>query len=273
MEAILIAIFSFIAGAAIYTIISYVAKYMRDPSVPFNSIYLISALVSTILVIALSTAFLIPGILPFAASGLSGDIFIGFACFSMGVTANLLLNLPLTFLLKIIASNNDGGAMTSLNDHAKKIISVITIVSLICLLMGTSVYAVVQYQASIQNVGTISTYGLSVYQEPELINEVTEINWGILDPGETKTTTVYLLSTSNNDVTLSMYTSSWEPPSARDFLIAGWSVQEGTELAPGASIPVTFTIESLPDITGITDFSYDIVINAFSVQTDQPFTR
>lgn len=273
MDAILIAIFSFIVGAATYTVISYITKYLKSPTVPFNIVYIMSALLSMILVIALSTAFLIPGILPFGAAGLSGDIFVAFACFSMGLAANFLLNLPLTFLLKQLStSNNSKGVAPDLSDHARKILSVLAIVVLISMLLGTSVYAVVQFNESINNVGRITSYGMNIFSEQELINIVEEIDWRLVDPGETKTITLYMQSTSDKDLTLSMYTIEWDPPLGRDFLTLTWDLPAGTILSPNEVLPFTLILEADPETTGLTAFSFTIVISGTTLDGQYPPT-
>jgi hypothetical protein len=130
----------------------------------------------------------------------------------------------------------------------------------ISLLVGSMMtYAVMEYSRKISNTATIKTVGINVFQNVNLTSPVTSIDWGMLEPGQTKNCTVYLWSTSNVPISLSMYTANWNPTNASAFLSLSWNYK-GQVIAPSASIPATFSLAVNASISGITTFSFDIWI-------------
>jgi hypothetical protein len=123
--------------------------------------------------------------------------------------------------------------------------------------LGT--FALMQYSRKISNSATLKTVGINVFQNANLTTPVTSIAWGMLEPGQTKNSTVYLQSTSNVPITLSMYTANWNPANASEFLTLTWNYK-GQVIAPSASLPATFSLAVNASISGITAFSFDIWI-------------
>lgn len=266
MDAIILAIISFVVGAVTYTGISYVSKYLKDPTVQFNNLYLLTALLSMFLVILLAPTFLLPGILPFAVSGFTGFAFIIAAGFCIGFVANFLINMPLTFLLKKLAElqpEGTVGGLTNLDANKKRILIIAAVIGLIALIGTTSVYAVVQYNASIHAKGSIAGIGIKIFSDAGLSNEVTEIDWGLREPGSSKTYTVYIENTKNTPATLSMYTSNWDPAVANDYMTLTWDYDDSV-LQPQGVITVTFTLTVDAEVSGITNFDFQITVTATS---------
>jgi hypothetical protein len=142
----------------------------------------------------------------------------------------------------------------------RKICLVIVSAIAISLLVGSIVtYGVMQYSRKISNTVTLKTVGINVFQNANLTTPVTSINWGMLEPGQTKNSTVYLQSTSNVPISLSMYVANWVPTNASSFLSLSWNYK-GQAIAPSASIPATFSLAVNASISGITSFSFDIWI-------------
>jgi hypothetical protein len=117
----------------------------------------------------------------------------------------------------------------------------------------------VQYSRKISNTATLKTVGINVFQNVNLTNPVTSIDWGMLEPGQTRNSSVYLQSTSNVPITLSMYTANWNPANASAFLHLTWDYK-GQAIAPSASLPATFSLTVNASISGIPSFSFDIWI-------------
>jgi len=83
----------------------------------------------------------------------------------------------------------------------------------------------------------------------------------MLAPGETKNVSVYIKNTSNVKANLTLGTENWNPASASDYISLFWNYSNQT-LGVGEVILVKFSLEVSPDITGITSFSFDIIIIA-----------
>lgn len=260
MDSLTLSIVLFIIGAVTYTAISYVAKYLKKPETRFNMLYLITALLSMFLVIMLSPTFLLPGILPFAVSGATGTGYIIIASFSMGLTGNFFLNLPLTYLLKKL-SEAKITQLTTVKPSIKYVLYVLATIALIGLIFGASVYAVVQYQASIHTTGTIKTVGVKIYSNPELSDELVTIDWGLRPPGSEVSVEMWVQNTGNSPVTLTFYTDNWNPAAASDYMTLSWDYA-GQTINPNAAQKIILTLSVSAEISGITNFSFDITVVA-----------
>jgi len=117
----------------------------------------------------------------------------------------------------------------------------------------------VQTSRVVSNTGTVKAIGVGVYSELACINPVTSINWTTLEPGQTVNKTVYIKNTSNVPVTLSMITQSWNPPSASNYITCTWN-SEGKSLNVNQVNPAVLTLSVRNNITGITNFSFNMVI-------------
>ena len=98
-----------------------------------------------------------------------------------------------------------------------------------------------------------------VYADPDLTQEIEHIDWQMIPPGESTSRTVYILSRSNVDITLSMTTKYWVPLVSADFISLSWD-GEGKVLSPGQSVSAVLTLTVSPDIREITEFGFTITI-------------
>ena len=116
-------------------------------------------------------------------------------------------------------------------------------------------------QRRIQSRGTVyvKVLGVEAYWDPECTTIVTEIVWGVLEPSDVASKTLYVKNTGNTAVTLSMATENWTPTEARTYITVTWDA-EGSTLKTGANMPVNITLNVSSSIKGISDFSLDIVI-------------
>lgn len=254
------AITLFIIGAPSYTVISYLAKYLKDPKTAFNKLYIFTSLLSMFLIIMLSPTFLVPGILPFEVAGTAGFIFVIVGCFSLSFTGNYLLNLPITFLLKELSAANIS-VMAGLKPKPRYLIYLFALIGLLALIGGATVNALVQYEASIHTEGTIAGIGVNIYGNAALSQPLSTLSWGIPHPGDVVYRTIWVLNTGNMPVTLGMYTDDWVPPSAQDFILISWDYHN-TEIIPNESVQIDLILTVSPQISGITNFGFDITIVA-----------
>ena len=98
-------------------------------------------------------------------------------------------------------------------------------------------------------------------------NPVTSISWGELKPGEKAYTQVYIINKSNAYIWCKINTSSWIPSTAQQYMTLTWDFS-AAPLGSQRTRKATFELYILEDITGIDDFSFDIIITA----DDEPFT-
>lgn len=259
MDIMFLSLTMFILGAIIYTAIGYIAKYLKDPQTAFNTIYIFTALLSMFLVILLSPTFLLPGILPFKVAGTTGYLFVIVSCFSLGFSANFLLNLPITFLLKQITNHN---IIDALKPKPRYIIYLVAFIGIIALITGASVNALAQYDASFHTTGTIKTPpNISVYSNAALTMQLEVIDWGTQEPGEHIGQITFIKNTGSYPIQLSLYTSDWTPAQAQSYMTVTWDYDLSV-LQPNEVKQVWINLDISDTITGITDFSFDIHIVA-----------
>jgi len=113
-------------------------------------------------------------------------------------------------------------------------------------------------QRMIANVAVIKTVGVGVYKDIDCTLPLTQIDWGVLEPGATKSFTAYLRNESNVPISLNMTIQNWIPPEAESHISISWD-QEGKTLQANQVVSVVFTLSVSADITGINSFSFEIV--------------
>jgi hypothetical protein len=113
----------------------------------------------------------------------------------------------------------------------------------------------------IRNYAAVKTIGVEAYWDYNATNPCIEINWGLLDPGESVNKTIYVKSVSNVPSTLNMTTQNWSPSNASNYIKLTWD-SEGKTILPHEIIPVTLLMKVETTISGIENFSFDIIISA-----------
>ena len=136
---------------------------------------------------------------------------------------------------------------------------ILAIIMLGCLILSVS--AAVYYSITVQSRGKIKGIGVGIYANAEASIVVSEIDWGILEPGESKNVTVYIKNEGNVVANLTMYTEAWTPPEAEESIQLTWDY-DGTPLGISDIRCVTFTLLIDASIIGINDFSFDIIVMA-----------
>jgi len=146
----------------------------------------------------------------------------------------------------------------------RKVVTLILAISAVILLSGIlsgfiidNVRSLYQTSNTISSIGTLKAIGIEVYQNENLTERVTTINWGTLEPSDTKTCTIYVSNKGNFPLTLSLSSSNWNPPSASNYLTLTWSYS-GQTISAGETVQVTLTLAVSPSITGLSNFGFDI---------------
>jgi hypothetical protein len=134
----------------------------------------------------------------------------------------------------------------------------LVVFALVIFLPASFSLASLQYQATISTHGNIKAVGVAFYSDSLGAIASSQINWGTLEPGQTVNVTLFMKSTSNVPVFVSMAVGNFNPPSGSTYLACTWNYS-GT-LNPGQLVPVVFTLTVANTITGITAFSFDISV-------------
>lgn len=133
------------------------------------------------------------------------------------------------------------------------------LLSVIGLCISLYTLAVMQQSKTVHSVATIKTVGIGVYQDFECTLPLASINWGILEPDETKNFTAWIRNESNVPETLALEAENWVPSNASDHITLSWNY-DGSTIEVGQVVEIAFTLHVLPTITGIKDFTFDMVI-------------
>jgi hypothetical protein len=130
---------------------------------------------------------------------------------------------------------------------------------IIALAGGLAVSGLLSTSRTLPSTGTIMAINVEVYWDSGGTQNVTSIDWGIPAPGDVVSKTVYVKNSGNNVMNISMSISGWTPAGAAAYLTVTWD-QEGAVVAAGGTVQAIISLDVSGGITGISDFSFDIVI-------------
>lgn len=120
-------------------------------------------------------------------------------------------------------------------------------------------------RTTISNVSAVEAAGVGVYWDSDCSDPVSLIDWGTLAPGSAKDITVYIRNEEAENVALSMETEKWSPSNASIYMTLSWNYM-GQPVKPGEVIPLKLTLSISIKISGITNFSFDIILEAYTYE-------
>lgn len=123
---------------------------------------------------------------------------------------------------------------------------------------------VLSYTIQIHNTGAINAAGFNIWADSARTTPLTSISWGTFNPGDVHAVIGWVQNTQNTNITLSYKLGNWNPASAQQYLVFAWNYT-GQVLHPGDVLPVQMTLLALANVTGITNFSFDINMTATQV--------
>jgi len=133
--------------------------------------------------------------------------------------------------------------------------------SALMLSVAVGAYALASFQTTISGTGKIVQLNIGVYSDQACTTSLSSIDWGSLTPGQTKTVTCYIKSTSTVDSTLSMSVGGWSPSSASSYIGLLWN-RAGYTIKSGEVVSATFTLTVSQSITDVSAFSFTITVTA-----------
>jgi hypothetical protein len=143
--------------------------------------------------------------------------------------------------------------------YSLRLASMVMPLILLCLLAGVTL--AVTFNSSIKNYGTLKYVGVSVYWDNACTNQVTSIPWGTITLGAQVDNTLYVKNVGNAAGTLSMNYGNFTPTVAASYLALTWNCS--SYVLPSNSVTCAKLILTVqPNITGVTDFSFDILVEA-----------
>jgi len=112
---------------------------------------------------------------------------------------------------------------------------------------------------------------IAIYQDSKCTSPVSYINWGSLEPGMARNTTMYIRNEGTEKVELQVNAMNWQPTNISNYMNLTWDYK-GEAVFPSETVKVDLILSSSssPDFTeylvayDVREFSFDIVISAFS---------
>ncbi len=134
------------------------------------------------------------------------------------------------------------------------------IACLLCFALGSfSTVAVMQWTQRIPNTATVKAVGVGIYKDINFTVSVTQIDWGIVEAGESKNFSAYIVNRSNVPITLSMTTENWNPTNASNFISLTWNY-DGSTITVDGYVFATFILSVDQATSGIDAFNFTIVV-------------
>jgi len=108
--------------------------------------------------------------------------------------------------------------------------------------------------------GNVRAVGVSVYWDSTCTDNVTNINWDFLAPGETADRTVFIKNAGTLPLVLNMTTDSWEPTPASEHITLSWDRENYLLNTTTPVVQAILTLSVSSEISGVSSFSFEIVI-------------
>jgi len=135
----------------------------------------------------------------------------------------------------------------------------VSLIVVAILLLGFCVFELLFFKGPVPNVSAVETLeDIGVYWDENCSLRVYSIDWGILSPGEAEEVVVFVRNEGNESFLFILTPQNWVPENASNHLRFSWSCED-SKVEVGEAVRVTLTLSVSPDITGIYDFSFDIV--------------
>ena len=124
---------------------------------------------------------------------------------------------------------------------------------------GLAVSGLLTASKTLSSSGSVKAINVEVYWDFEGTQTVDAIDWGLPGSGDTVNRSIFVKNSGNSPMNISLTTASWAPAEAESYLFPSWN-GEGLSINPDEMVMVTLTLEVSEDVTGITDFSFTIII-------------
>ena len=134
----------------------------------------------------------------------------------------------------------------------------IAVVSLVTI-SGLAVSGLLTVSKTLSSSGSVKAINVEVYWDFDCTQVADVIDWGVPGPGDTVNRNMFVKNSGNSPMNLSLTIASWTPAEAESYLFPSWD-GEGVSVASGEVVEVILTLEISEDVTGITDFSFTVII-------------
>jgi len=141
----------------------------------------------------------------------------------------------------------------------KEKMMVFLVATVIAVFSGFAVSGLLNVSRTLSSTGTVKAINVEVFWDSGCTQIVSDIAWGLAEPGENTTNIVYLKNTGNAPLTLNMSCSNWNPVAAGNYISLSWN-REGTVIDVDEVLSADIVMSVSDTITGITGYSFEIII-------------
>lgn len=138
---------------------------------------------------------------------------------------------------------------------------VLTTILLTLMLTGV-LFAVISDMVNVPCNGKLKTVNIDIFSDEALNIPLISIDWGMIEPNETKYFDFWAFNSGNSPVTLTLTVSNWYPSHAETYFVNSWNYA-GQVIQPDDSLGLTFSLTAGPETSqeiGIEAFSFNIII-------------
>lgn len=133
------------------------------------------------------------------------------------------------------------------------------IISLILIAGFFSLYPEANQGKALSSSGLIASGELQIFSDQLLTQEISHVNWGTLEPGESASVSLVVLSKNKSPLSLGLNSTNWDPPAAQEFLKLSWDYS-GAALNFGECSEIKFTLSVSEEIQDVESFFFEITI-------------
>lgn len=145
-------------------------------------------------------------------------------------------------------------------NHTRRKVTIATI-CLLSIFVFCAVTAVIGSNNRFVHASNVNGLGVGIYWDQACINRTLSLNWGPIDAGSNNTLTIYIRNEMSSTASLSLQTTDFTPSASSSDIALSWNYS-GQVLSEGQVIPLELTLTVLPEISGITNFSFNTIITA-----------
>jgi len=149
---------------------------------------------------------------------------------------------------------------------------VIAIFAILILCMSKLIVGWLSFTRLISTKGNLQhPPNIAIYQDSNCTSPVSYINWGSLEPGMSRNTTMFIRNEGSEKVRLNLDATNWQPANISNYMNLTWNYK-GAAVFPSETVEVTLTLSSSSSqgfteylvAYDVREFSFDIIISAFS---------
>lgn len=129
----------------------------------------------------------------------------------------------------------------------------------IALVSGLAVSGLLTTSKTLSSSGSVKAINVEVFWDNACTQAVSSVDWGTPGPGESIEKIVFVKNTGNAPMNLVQYASGWNPVDVEFYLTLSWDL-EGMVISADEVLQAVLTLDVSSDISGITDFAFNIII-------------